>query len=182
MPPELLEWEGDNFWLGTLTQEIREGYQSPFIYRLPEAETVRYMKVEILDTTNLDGYVEAGRLFIARGWVPSINYSYGGGIGFEDPTPVDTSLSGVEYFDVRMKHRVFGFTLDYLSFGDAYSYALDLQRVAGVSGEVLVMPDGGANQAILPTTCFVGRLRQMGSVNEVQPNAYSVKFEIKELL
>lgn len=182
MPPELLEWEGDNFWLGTLTQEVRDSYQSPFIYRLPEIETARYWKVEIIDTANPDGYVESGRLFIARGWTPSVNYNYGGSIEFNDPTPVDTSLSGVEYFDTRLKFRVFSFTLDYINEGEAYSYALDLQRVAGVSGEVLVMPDGGENLSLLPSTCFVGRLRQLGSISQPQPNAYSVKFEIKELL
>jgi hypothetical protein len=31
IPQDLLEWEDDNFWLGTLSQQARAGYQSPYI-------------------------------------------------------------------------------------------------------------------------------------------------------
>ncbi|MEN9885486.1 MAG: hypothetical protein RL758_64 [Pseudomonadota bacterium] len=182
IPQDLLEWEDDNFWLGTLTQEQRAGYQSPFIHRITNTVTARYVRVEIFDTTNPAGYVQIGRLFIARGWSPSINYTYGAALGYQDPTPVEMSLSGAEYFDIRSKFRVFNFDLEYISDSEAYSYALDLQRVAGISGEVLVMPDGGQDVGQQPLRSFVGRLRQIGPVTQPKPTAYSVKFEVKELL
>lgn len=182
IPQDLLEWEDDNFWLGTLTQEQRAGYQSPFIHRLSQLITARYWRVEIYDTGNPAGYVQIGRLFMARGWTPSINYTYGASLGYQDPTPVETSLSGAEYFDIRSKFRVMQFELDYISDTEAYNYALDLQRVAGISGEVLVMPDGGEDVGQQPLRSFVGRLRQIGPVTQPQPSAFSVKFEVKELL
>lgn len=178
----LLEWEDDNFWLGTLSQQARAGYQAPYIHKLDSIKTMRYWRVEVVDTSNSDGYVQIGRLFMARGWTPTVNYGYGAGLGFQDPTPVDTSLSGAEYFDVRSRYRVMNFDLPYMTNSEAYGYALDLQRLAGVSGEILVIPDGGTDLATMPLRAFVGRLRQIGQVMQPLPNAYSVKFEVKELL
>lgn len=181
IPQELLEWEDDNFWLGTLSAEARAGYQSPFIHILPSTLALRHWRVEVDDTTNTAGYIHIGRLFIAQGWRPTVNYAYGAGLGYDDPTPVDTSLSGAEFFDQRSKYRVMSFRLEYISGTEAYSYALQLQRLAGISGEVLVVPD--SDEAVLqPVRSFVGRLRQIGQVAQPKPTAYTVNFEIKELL
>ena len=182
IPTELLEWEDDNFWLGTLSQSARAGFQSPYILKLASIQNLRYWNFEISDTSNGDGYVQIGRLFMARGWTPSINYTYGSGLGYQDPTPVETSLSGAEYFDIRSKFRVMTFDLNYISDTEAYNFALELQRLAGISGEVLVMPDGGEDVGQQPLRSFVGRLRQIGAVTQPQPTAFSAKFEVKELL
>lgn len=181
VPQDLLEWEDDNFWYGTLSAQARAGYQSPFIHKLPSVQNLRYWKVQISDAGNSDGYVQIGRLFMARGWTPSVNYAYGASLGYQDPTPVDMSLSGAEYFDMRSKYRVMNFTMQYITDTEAYSYALELQRLAGVSGEVLVIPDPDT-ASTQPMRSFVGRLRQIGAVTQPQPTAYSVNFEVKELL
>ena len=181
IPLSLLEWEEDNFWLGTLSSNARAGYQSPYIYLMSTAQTLRYWEVEIADTGNSDGYVQIGRLFMSSTWVPSVNYSYGAAIGYQDPTPIDVSLSGAEYFDVRSKFRVFEFELQYILGTEAYSNALELQRLSGNSGEVLIVPDkeDTTNQ---PARSFVGRLLQIGTITQPQPTAFTVKFQVKELL
>jgi hypothetical protein len=181
IPQNLLEWEDDNFWLGTLSNNARAGYQSPYISLLSSAQILRYWRVEIADTTNTDGYVQIGRLFMAATWVPSINYAYGAGLGYSDPTPVDTSLSGAEFFDVRRRFRTFNFNLEYILNSEAYAYALELQRLSGNSGEVLVIPDAtdATNQ---PARAFVGRLLQLSPITAPKPSNFSVSFSIKELL
>lgn len=182
LPIDLLEWDEDNFWLGTITQDQRTSYQSPFIHKLPEPDTARYWRVQVYDTANPDGYIQIGRLFMARGWTPAINYVYGAGLGYEDITPVERSLSGAEYFDIRPKFRVMRFTLDYIEDTDAYSFALDLERVAGISGEVLIIPDGGEDPARQSLISYLGRLRTLSPIRHAKPTAYSVPFEVKELL
>jgi len=181
IPQNLLEWEDDNFWLGTLSASARAGYQSPYIHVLPVAQSWRYWKVEIDDTGNTDGYIQIGRLFLAQGWRPGVNYAYGADLGYQDPTPVDTSLSGAEFFDVRSKYRVFRFGLQYITSSECYDYALQLQRLAGVSGEVLLVPDSD-DTALMPVRAFVGRLRTLSGIKQSQPTAYDAAFEIKELL
>lgn len=181
IPQALLEWEDDNFWLGTLSNNARAGYQSPYILLLASQQNLRYWRVEVGDTGNSDGYVQIGRLFMASTWVPSVNYAYGAGLGYQDPTPIETSLSGAEYFDTRSKFRVFNFELQYILNSEAYAYALDLQRLAGTSGEVLVVPDSSdtTNQ---PYRAFVGRLLQLSPITQPLPSAFCVPMQIKELL
>ncbi len=181
IPQELLEWEDDNFWLGTMSAEQRAGYQSPFIHILPTVQTLRYWKVEINDTTNTAGYIQIGRLFMARGWRPDVNYSYGASLKYNDPSVTETSLSGAEYFDVRSKYRVMNLTLRYMSSTEAYSYALELQRLSGTTAEVLVVPDSD-DVAQQPLRSYVGRLRQTQPVTQPELSTYAVSFEIKEKL
>lgn len=181
IPQSLLEWEEDNFWLGTLSANARAGYQSPFIHLLATAQSLRYWKVEVDDTTNADGYVQIGRLFMAATWQPSVNYSYGAGLGYQDPTAVDTSLSGAEFFDVRSRYRVFNFELQYIANAEAYVQALELQRLSGTSGEVLVVPDS-ADTANQPARSFVGRLVQLAPITQPQPSTFNCAFQVKELL
>lgn len=181
IPQSLLEWEDDNFWLGTLSSNARAGYQSPFIHLLSTPQSLRYWKVEVDDTTNADTYVQIGRLFMAQGWRPGKNYSYGADTAFEDPSPVDVSLSGAEFFDVRSRFRVFRFRLQYVNDSEAYSYIYELKRLAGVSGEVLMMQDSD-DTTRQPQRAWVGRLRSMGSLTQSRPGVFDADFEIKELL
>lgn len=181
IPINLLEWEEDNFWLGTLSAEARAGFQSPFIHILSSPLSLQYWRIEIDDTVNASGYINIGRLFMARGWTPTYNYSYGADLGYDDVSPVEQSLSGAEFFEQRSKYRVMTLQLQYMSGTEAYSYALELQRIAGISGEVLIVPDSD-DTALQPARAFVGRLRQLGRIAAYQPNTFSASFEIKELL
>jgi hypothetical protein len=181
IPQSLLEWEEDNFWLGTLSEQARAGYQSPFIHELPAPQFCRYWRVEIDDTGNSDGYVHIGRLFLSPTWRSDINYDLGAGLGYDDPTPVETSLSGAEYFDVRGKAREFNFTLGGLTATDAYDRVLQLQRVAGISGEVLMVPDAD-DTARLPARAWVGRLKQIGRIVDHGCDRFSADFSIREFL
>ena len=181
IPIGLLEWEDDNFWLGTLSASARAGYQSPFIHIPASSPTLQHWKVEIDDTGNPDGYIQIGRLFMSNTWVPSVNYAYGAALGYQDPTLVDLSLSGAEYFDVRSKYRVFEFELEYILGTEAYGYALELQRLSGSSGEVLVVPDKD-DTGNIPARSFVGRLLQIGRIRQPKPTAFSVSFQVKELI
>jgi hypothetical protein len=181
VPQNLLEWEDDNFWLGTLSANARAGYQSPFIHLLSSPQTLRHWRAEMADTANADGYIQIGRLFMSSVWKPQVNYSYGAGLGYSDPTPVDTSLSGAEFFDVRSRYRVFNFELQHIEASEAYAYALELQRLSGNSGEVLVVPDS-TDTVNQPYRSFVGRLLQMGEITQPQPSTFSARFQVKELL
>lgn len=181
IPQSLLEWEDDNFWLGTLSANARAGYQSPYIHALPSAQTLRYWRVEIDDTTNTDGYVQAGRFFISPAWRPEVNYALGAGLTFVDDSPIETSLSGAEYFDVRGKAREFVLTLEGLTESEAYDNALQMQRQIGISGEVLQVPDTD-DTARLPARAYVGRLSDLSPIVNPSPGRFRVTLKIKELI
>ena len=181
IPQDLLEWEEDNFWLGTLSANARAGYQSPFIHVPSAAQTYRYWRVEIDDTTNTDGSVHIGRLFMSATWTPTINYSYGAGLVYKDTTPIETSLSGAEYFDVRGTAREFSFTLEGLTNTEAYDIVLQLQRVAGISGEILQIPDMDDTTRI-PARSYVGRLVDLQPIGNPKPDRFNVQLKVRELI
>lgn len=181
IPESLLAWEDDNFWRGTLSDAGRAGYLSPVIHALATEQSWRYWKVEVDDTTNADGYVQIGRLFLARAWRPTVNYAYGAGLRYEDPSPIETSLSGAEWFDQRGKFRTFEFELQGITSTEVYANALELQRVAGTTGEVLVVPDTD-DPGTSAVRSFVGRLRQIGAIQQIQPTAHSARFQVKEFI
>lgn len=181
IPQDLLEWEDDNFWLGTLSQEARAAYQSPFIHILPTPQSLRYWRVEVDDTGNSAGYVQIGRVFLSNVWRPTVNYSLGAELVYKDVSPIETSLSGAEYFDVRGKVREFSFSLDGLTETEAYDYALQLQRVAGVSGEILQIPDTD-DTTRMPARAYVGRLTDLQPIGQSQNGRFKLQLKVRELV
>lgn len=180
IPPALLEWEEDNFWLGTLSDQARAGYQSPFIHRVLGLPSLQYWRVEIDDSSNSDGYVHIGRAFLADVWQPERGPVVGAAIGVEDQTPVESSLGGSEYFDARAKPRLHRFDLRAMPKAEAYSRVLDLQNLLGIAGEILIDPDY-ADLENKPRRAFVGRLRSLSPVVESSTGLFDTSFEIREV-
>lgn len=181
IPQDMLEWEDDNFWLGTISEEAIAGYRAPFIHLLPSAVTARYWRVEITDTGNSDGWVHIGRLYIANAWSPDFNMQYGADLGFDDVSTFETSLTGEEFFEVRRKRRAFKFTLGALSLEEGYQSALELDRLSGTTGEVLVVADPN-DTANAPRRNFLGRLASLSGVVHQHPTLMTKPYEILEIL
>lgn len=181
IPQDLLNWEDDNFWLGTISANARAGYQSPYIHVLAAPQTYRYWRIEVDDTTNSDGYVHIGRLFMSPAWTPDVNYNYGDTLGYRPTTKVETSLSGAEYFDVTSAPREFNFTLGSLSKSEAYDYALQIQRLCGIHGEILQVPDQDDTTRI-PVRAFVARLLGIDPIEDTDPSRYKAVFKLRELI
>lgn len=176
-----LEWENDNYWLGSYTQDETEG-QTPISARiLPEAVQARYWRFDILDTQNAAGFIDLGRVFIGEAFLsPPVNYGYGAGLGYEDATGIETALSGAEFFDPREPIRVFRFQLAFMDDTTGFSQALELTRRAGVWREVFVVADP-SDTVFGPQRNFMGRLRVLSPLEQAMFQLNSMSFEIKEL-
>ncbi len=181
-----LEWEANNFWYGTFSQEEIAGLTPISVMYWPASVSGQYLRVRIIDESNDDDYVELGRVFIGSAWSPRINYNFGDGFGYEDPTNVEQAMSGAEFFDVKNRYRVFRFVLGFLSKAEKFEQVLEMQRRLGISGEVLVLPDY-ADEDNFQRQNFLGRLRQLNPVETLaqigsEGPVHSAAFEIKELL
>lgn len=176
-----LEWENDNYWLGSYSQEDTEGQTAIFLHLLPTPVQARYWRVNIIDPTNPAGHVDIGRAFIGDGLLNTkINYSYGASLGYEDNTGVETAVSGAEFFDPREPLRVMRFQLAYMDADEGFAQALELTRRAGTWKEVLVIADP-TDSIYASQRNFVGRLRQLGPLEQAAFRLNSMSFEIKEL-
>lgn len=180
------EWEDDDFWLGGFDQEEIQGLTAVSTHVLPEPRAGRYLRIDILDQSNPDGFFQLGRVFAGPAVSPSVNVAWGMGEGWDfSGTAIETALSGAEYFDEREGVRVIRFTLQHLQTDEAYSKFLEMVRRQGVSKEVFVIPDPSDQFNGLKRN-FLGRIRQPQSfLEKVQWEnggpAHALSLEIKEL-
>lgn len=176
-----LEWEADNFWTGVPTEDDLDGYSWNYVHIPPQLIYQQYWTVEIDDTSNPDGYIEIGRVFIANGWQPIYNMNVGASIGYNSRSTVSEAQDGTEYFDERTAYRVANFSLSAIDVDEAMGQAFDIMRRVDISREVLFVynPDDTVN---LLRRTFLGRLRELSPIEQPYSHLYSTSFTIKELL
>lgn len=158
-----LDWEADNYWSGTYTQEDTQGYTPCAVHIFNSPVRGTYWKVDIQDTTNTAGYLQIGRLFLGPAWSPAYDAEVGLSIGWESSTTTQSALSGTKYFQRRTPYRVTSFVLNNMSVDEAMEKAFELDRMAGIDKEVFwVQAEADANHALRRR--FLGTLRQMTPV------------------
>nr|WP_301542749.1 hypothetical protein [Cupriavidus basilensis] len=177
--PVALDWEADNFWSGSISEAIRKEYPSLLLVVLPSPISARYVRFEFDDTTNPDGYLEFGRVFLGSTWQPVKNAAYGATFGWETDTTVRRSLGGTPYFDPKPVRRVHHFELDSLNKDEALGRVFEMQRSAGVHKEVLVVWDKD-DPINLIRQSYLARLRQLNPLAMPFFNNYTTTFETEE--
>jgi hypothetical protein len=156
--------------------------QTPdLILGLASAVTARYGRLEITDTSNADGYLDIGRLFIGPSLAPADNYSKGAEMGYQSSTKVQQSLGGVDYFDVRPGRRLFEFALDYLTDPEAFNQALELLRICDIHGEVLLIRDP-ADITYNQARHYLGRLEQLSPIKNPYLTNHQSGFRVLEII
>jgi hypothetical protein len=176
-----LEWEADNWFEGTYTEKERQGYNWTRGVIFPDAEVVRYVKVEIDDATNNAGYVQIGRPFIGEAWQFEFNMLQGASIGWETATEVSEAVSGTEYFDPKIPRRSVSFTLGRMTEGEAMAKAFEVLRRMGIDGEVMFLWDPDDTVHALRRQ-FLGRFREMSRIENPYLDRHRAAFSIKESL
>lgn len=179
VPFGTLEWGDYNFWLGTLSPQAVAGYKAPFTISIPERPNLRYWRLNIKDSTNSDGAIHF-RVFIGDTWTAKYNMSYGAGLGHNDLTEVKQSLGGQEYFKKRPRYRNQRFSLNHLTESE-FQKVLDMEREAGVSDELFIMPDLSDTGNGFRRN-FLARMTQLPFITDDSFGKKSAEFEIKELL
>lgn len=179
-PYGTLEWEDPNWWGGRYSPEQAEGYMTTLVHILPQNSLYRYWRVEVDDTTNGDGFVQFGRVFLGPVWQPDINMSYGASIAWETDTEVQKAQGGAEYFTEKTPYRTMKYKFEHITKDQALAHAMEIQRRAGISKEVLFIMDPDDTTHSLRTQ-FLGRLRALSPIEFPYYNTNSTAFEIKEL-
>lgn len=141
--PEQREWEEDNWWDGLITSEDFVNYPRNLIHVAAQTEWARYWRIELSDTANPDGYVQAARLYIATGFQPSKNVSYGASLGVTDLSSIQQMDNGGEVSRQRARRRVLSASLDWLTDDEAMVQVLELSLRAGSARQLLVLRDPG---------------------------------------
>lgn len=154
-----LDFEELNWWTGQPTEEEAALYGLPIFVDLGANYLLQYWRLQITDTGNADGYVELTRLWMGPVWQPRHQYTPGAGLGWEPRDRAVESRGGQRYAERLTPRRVFSIKLEGLNDMEAFGRALDMQRVVGSEGEVLVVPEPD-DTANWHRRCMLARVRR----------------------
>lgn len=176
----MLEWESNNWWPGIVDDEyIRHPYIAPII--LPTWYSARYIRIEINDTANPDGYIQIGRLFIGSGISPTYGPAYGLQDGWDDLSQFDSTLSGSLIADLRRRRRWVNFSFECIDNTSEAPIFHEMLRRLGSFGEVLYLPNL-ANYQDCQRYGFVGRLRELSPIEYPYYRTRSIGLSVEELI
>lgn len=149
---------------------------------LPASYNAMYLRIDISDPTNADGYIEAGRCYAGPKYQPTKNISYGWEIGWQDDSEAERSLGGQLYFNPKPKYREVKFTLEYVTQEEAYLNLFEfIDRRKGVSGDILFIPQPDRTDFYLYEVIY-GRMRELGSISQPTWNTVSKSYVLEELI
>lgn len=151
------------------------------------AQVFRYWRVDTADPANPAGYIEAGRLYLSNAWQPSRNLEYGWSTAWLDPTEITAALGGQEYDIGRRRRRQITFSVPIVANSqaeaeaEAYSKAFELQRLRGLSGDVLGIRDPD-NFDQLQRQMVYGRFAELRPIVNSAFKTFTTRFAFREML
>lgn len=115
-------------------------------------QTARYWRIDVTDASL--GNVDIGRLWIGPKFVPNSNITVGYGLGYDDTGAQGRSVYGQLHIRTGAKSRHAKLQLDFLSEAEAKASMFEMQRLAGVTGDVLFIENPISAFAIV--MAFIG--------------------------
>lgn len=102
----------------------------------------RYARLDFADAANPAGFLEFGRIAVGRAWQPSANIDLDPTIGFVPIDVQEPNSYGQTFTDPRpYAQRQFDLAFSALDQDDVHDYAMELSRLRGQAGDVIVSID-----------------------------------------
>ena len=175
-----LQW-GKFTWGGKPTNAALATFRPIAFYYTATPVLAQYVKILISDTANDDEYIEAGRCYVAAAFTPANNVAYGLETSFVDNSRSVISRGGQVYVDTVPKRRRFGFRFHYMDEDEAFSQANEIQRLKGLSGDVLMAIDVDDTTHRMRQSCY-GRLATLQPLTAETTGQFSMDMAIEELI
>lgn len=145
------------------------------------AVTCRWVRIDLSDPENADGFLEAGRLYVAAAWWPELNVSEGWQLGFEDDSEVTRALNGGQLVTRRGKRRVLRASFRFQSEDELYDNAYALMEARGIARDVLVVRDPDGTTQRLRQTVY-GLMGDTEPIVHATAGLYDWDFTVRELI
>lgn len=152
----LVDSSAMNVWAASYTAAEVAGTLPLWFYRFadPGPATVGKMQIDITDTANPDGYVEAGYLEIAAAFDATYNFAPGAQYGLRWRSLAMEAIGGAAYIDRRDHPRVWKCEFQFTPRDDALDKFYELQRQHGMHQPVLFVPLPSETNHLLRTAMF----------------------------
>lgn len=169
-------------WGGFLNPEVAASYNISSFAVLTTAVAAQYLRIDIADSGNSDGYIQAGRLIAGPSYRPSVNMAYGFDVQFVDESRVTKSRGGQTFIDEVERFRRIRFDLINLPeaeiFGNVFN---NIDRLRGIAKDILVIPQP-SDPTTWPTQNIYGRLVSTAPIQNRVLEYYGRTMEIEELI
>lgn len=169
-------------WGGYLNPQVAANYTISSFAVLTTAVQARYLRINIVDGDNADGYIQAGRLICGPSYRPSTNYGFGAQFEFVDESRVVKSRGGQTFVDEVERFRRARFELINLPEAEIFSNvfnAIDRQR--GIAKDILIIPQPDDPNTWITQNIY-GRLVSTEPVVNRTLDYYGRVLEIEELI
>lgn len=143
-------------WDASYTADQLDGAVATWFYRFAEIgpATVGSFRIDIDDTANPDGYIQAGYLEIASAFDVEYNFGFGSEYGFEWRSQVAESMGGAEYVERRDHPRLFKGSFPLTVRNTALGLFYEMQRQLRMDEPVLFVPLPDETTHLLRTAMF----------------------------
>lgn len=180
VPFGLLPWGLFNWGQALSTSELGlfGGYA---IIVTSDVQVAQYALVEISDTANPDGYVQAGRFLLMDAFEPLRGQEFGWSMQHVDPSTSREARGGQRWFNTLNKYRVCSLALGALSQDEQWGQVDLIDRMKGTTGEILFvpLPDDAENRF---RQAIFGTFQSLGDSQNFAPDLYARRFSIRELV
>lgn len=164
-------------------------YDSGSVSMSPQAVLVglgatnRWVRIDIADAANADGFFDIGRLYIAGGdylWQPALNAADAFEFEIEDDSQVLPALTGGLLTKVRGQRRVLRHTFDFQDEDEIFGSAYSIIRARGTGRDVLMMTDSAGTYVAEQT--IYGLLTQSQQLVHRGSELYAWQATVRELI
>jgi hypothetical protein len=150
------------------------------LYWSDTSNIYRYVRIEILDYNNLNGYLDVGRIYIADGWQVEINPHP----GFLFPAKVSgrrrtETISGRRQLRDMRGRKVCAGQLTITDTEEAMKRYLELARQVSMSGDVLFITD--PKGAYTMRGMLYGAFEELDAPSVINRGYYKIRFKLEEL-
>lgn len=156
------------------------GGASSVVWMAPTA-SVQGVKIDVVDTSNLQGYLEAARLLIGNYWQALYNAEYGCTISMEDSTENYRTDAGNLLSDVGTRHKLLSMTLSFMQPADRASL-WKIGKYVGRSQPLFVsLYPECADKGLEQEHMVYGKLTKVSVISSTNYQIYSAPLEIEGL-
>lgn len=169
-------------WGGYLNPTVAADYTISSFDVLDSTVQARYLRVDISDASNTDGYLQAGRLISGPAYRPSINYANGVEFEFVDESRVTKSRGGQTFIDEVERFRRIRFDLINLPENEIFQNVFNhLDRLKGVAGDILIIPQPDKPSTWITQNIY-GRITNTDPIINSALTYYGRRIEVEEMI
>lgn len=140
----------------------------------------QFWKLFLTDISNSDGYIEGGRLMVSRYYQPEVNFDWGYGFEWVDPSIQTRTRSGVMRTESRNPYRKVDVNYGWMSDLD-FVQVNEIERLTGKRKDVFWQAYPDDSSIMGNRNAFLGRLTNWRPLQR-QRQGYQFGMTIEELI